>query len=217
MRWACERVVAFVAAGAATMLHGRGARCDPGAEPSYGRIEGDITLVFGAGGVIAPRGPRAEAELRLRYLESSGLFAAYEDGPLLGASSEPLRVLAVGLEVRPLFLFRWLEGLETRRARFDLALDSIGLELGAVFSQPSGAAFGSRPGAQVGLGVELPIAANATGAWIGLHGGLRWSDIALASGIVESPDDRGAYLAITLSWHHVVKVHVVDVGDRAPD
>jgi hypothetical protein len=145
------------------------------------------------------------------------LFAQYEDGSLLGASSEPTRVLTVGLEMRPLFLLRWLEGLETRRARLDLALDSIGLELGAVFSQPSGAAFGSRSGAQIGFGVELPIAANATGAWIGVHGGLRWSDSALASGTARSADDREAYLAVTLAWHQVVKAHVVDVGDRAPE
>jgi hypothetical protein len=217
MRWDSERVGLVVAAGAVIMLHARGARCDRGAESSYGRIDGDITLVFGAGGVIAPRGPRAEGELRLRYLESAGLFAQYEDGSLLGASSEPTRVLTVGLEMRPLFLLRWLEGLETRRARLDLALDSIGLELGAVFSQPSGAAFGSRSGAQIGLGVELPIAASATGAWIGVHGGLRWSDSALASGTARSADDREAYLAVTLAWHQVVKAHVVDVGDRAPE
>jgi len=214
MRWGSKCFVSLVVA--AGLVHGRDAKCADRVEPSYGRIDGDVTLVFAAGGVIADRGPRAEAELRLRYLESAGLFASYEDGPLVGASSKPPRVLAVGLELRPMFLFRWLEGLETDRARVDLALDSIGLELGVVFSQPSGAAFASRPGAQVGLGVELPIAANASGPWIGVHGGLRWSDTALASGVVQSVDDREAYLAITLAWHQVISAHVVDVGDRAP-
>jgi hypothetical protein len=66
MRWDSERVGLVVAAGAVIVLHVRGARCDRGAESSYGRIDGDITLVFGAGGVIAPRGPRAGGELRVR-------------------------------------------------------------------------------------------------------------------------------------------------------
>src|SRR5580658_3864218 len=104
-------------------------------EPTYGRVDGDISLVGGIGGVIAARAPRVGAELRVRYLESAGLFATYEDGATFGTDSEPARVFAGGLELRPVFLYRWLQGLEVRRARFDLTLDSIGLELGATLSQ----------------------------------------------------------------------------------
>ena len=46
-------------------------------DPSYGRVDGDITWVAGAGAVVAPRGPRPEAEMRLRYLETAGVFVAY--------------------------------------------------------------------------------------------------------------------------------------------
>src|SRR5215831_13531181 len=77
-------------------------------DPSYGRIDGDIDVVVGAGAVFAPRGPRGEAELRLRYLETAGVLVTFEDA--LGSSAEPARALTTGLELRPLFLARWLRG-----------------------------------------------------------------------------------------------------------
>jgi hypothetical protein len=190
------------------------ARADgSGVDPSYGRIEGDVTIVVAAGGVLASGGPRAEGEVRVRYLETAGLFASYEDGPIAGSSADPRRVLDAGFELRPLFLFRWLRGLETHEARFDLAVDSVGLELGATLPQPVGAAFAQRPGVEVGLGIELPVAATATGPWLGLHGGVRWSDDVLRSGVIHAAADREAFLAITLAWHQVVTTHAVDMGD----
>jgi hypothetical protein len=185
-------------------------------EPSYGRIDGDLSLVAGVGGVIAARAPRVGAELRVRYLESAGLFATYEDGASIGAASDPARVLAGGLELRPVFLYRWLEGLEARRARFDLTIDSIGLEIAATLAQPEGGAALDTVGLQVGLGVEVPIETSPTGLWIGLHGGLRWSADALAYGSVQNATDRAFFLAITIAWHQQVAAHVVDAGDRAP-
>jgi hypothetical protein len=212
-----SRLRAALPAIAAAGLLVRQASAAGGPDASYGRAVGDVTLVAGAGVVAAAQGPRAEAELRLRYLETAGVFASYEDGPLLGSAAEPLRVFAAGLEVRPLFLGRWLDGHETSGARLDLLVDSIGIELGAAFQQPSGGAFSSRPAAQVGLAIELPIFASATGPWIGLHGGMRWSDAALAGSSTGGPDDRSPYLAVTAAWHQVVLVHAVDVGDRPPD
>jgi hypothetical protein len=187
-----------------------------GVEPSYGRVQGDVTLVVGAGGALASGGPRAEGELRARYLESAGVFGTYEDGPIVGSSAGPRRVLTAGLELRPLFLFRWLRGYETRRERLDLTIDSIGLELGLAWQQPQVRPFEPTPGLQVGLGVEVPLLLEATGLWLALHGGLRWNDEALASGIVETHDQREAYLSVTLAWHQVVVAHIVDVGDAAP-
>lgn len=213
MRWASRGLASSVLA-AAWLGAAADARADGRPEPTYGRLEGDLTLVAGAGGVVAARGPRVEGELRLRYLESAGLFVSYEDG--VGSAAEPQRVLAAGLEVRPLFLFRWLRGHETRRAVFDLVLDSFGLEVGAAFAQPAGEGFASRAGVQVGLGIEVPLAARGSGPWLGLHGGLRWSDAALASGRADTADDRSAFLAITLAWHQIVAAHLVDVGDEAP-
>src|SRR5689334_5367748 len=75
-------------------------------DTSYGRIDGDVTLVVGAGAVVAARGPRATAEMRVRYLDTVGAFATYEDGPLVGSETDPRRVFATGLELRPFFLAR---------------------------------------------------------------------------------------------------------------
>ncbi len=184
-------------------------------DPSYGRINGDIEVVGGVGGVVAPRGLRAEAEARLRYLDSAGIFATIEDAGVLGSRSEPRTVMVAGLELRPLFLFRWLKGHETRRPWLDLAVDSIGLDLGAMFEQPSGQGFGARRGLEFGLGIELPLLTRASGPWMDVRGALRWSDAALGSG-VEGADDLQAVLEITIAWHQIFLAHVVDVADGPP-
>lgn len=207
--------VPAVAAGVLALRTGTASAYDDTVDPSYGRIDGDLDVALGAGAVIAPRGPRAQGEARLRYLETAGVFATYEDAGGFGSAAEPQRALALGLEIRPVFLFRWLKGHEVERAWFDLALDSIGLEMGAVFQQPSGREFASQRGIEVALGIELPLTERATGPWIGIRGGLRWSESALATGSTGTADDRQATLAITLAWHQVLAVHLVDVGDKA--
>ena len=186
-------------------------------DPTYGRIEGDVSIVPGVGVVAAPRGARFAAEFRVRYLESAGLFASYEDGPLLGWGGEPQRVVACGVEVRPLFVVRWLEGWELRRALYDLAVDSIGLEVGAAFTDPAGASFGRNPGLQVGLGFGVPLRGAASGPWIGAHFGIRWSDASLELGRASGADDRSLYLAVVFGYEQMFRAHVVDVGDRAPE
>ena len=181
-----------------------------------GRVSGDVCLVAGAGASVASRGARAEGELRLRYLETAGMFAAYEDAVASRSSSEPHRVLSGGFEFRPLFLYRWLRGFETRHGYADLTIDSLGLELGAFLSAPSGAPTVFSPGFQLGLGIEVPLVPTATGLWLGVHGGIRWGDRALAVGSTRDPDDRSAYLTLTAAWHQVLRTHIVDVTDEAP-
>jgi hypothetical protein len=178
-------------------------------DTTYGRIEGDVALSLGAGATIAPRGPRGAVDLRARYLDTAGLFVTYEDFGI-----DPRRVLATGFELRPLFLARWATGRHAQKGRLDLFIDSLGLELGLALAQPEGASFASRPGLQLGLGVELPVFERATGFWLGVHGGLRWSDRALGGNDIAGPSDRSAYLTISLSWHQVITTHAVDVGDR---
>jgi hypothetical protein len=212
-----DRAATVAGVAAALALPGATARADDGAfDPAHGRVDGDIGLVVGVGGAVAPRGPRAEAEVRLRYLETAGLFATYEAG-VLGSMSEPQRVFTGGLEIRPMFLFRWLKGHETGNARFDLAVDSVGLDLGAMVYEPQGTGLAWQGGFEVGLGVELPVLERATGPWIGVRGLLRWSEAALGSGVVSNADDRQAVLVVTLAWHQIVTWHVADLGDRAPE
>jgi hypothetical protein len=185
-------------------------------DASHGRIDGDISASAAIGATFGPGGPRAAADLRLRYLWTAGVFATYEDGPLFGSAAEPRRAFATGIELRPIFLARWLQGLESGNAYLDLTLDSIGLELGAVFVEPQGRPFGSRPGLQAGIGLQIPVLPHATGPVIGLHGGARWSDSTLAGHDVQSPTDRALFLLVTLGWQQVFGAHVVDLGDRAP-
>src|SRR4051812_22937377 len=106
MRVACF-VVAFV------MCVSSAAHAEGGSDTSHGRIDGDLSASAGLGATFGPRGPRAAADLRLRYLWTAGIYVTYEDGPLFGSAAEPRRVFGTGLELRPLFLARWLQGLDS--------------------------------------------------------------------------------------------------------
>jgi hypothetical protein len=184
-------------------------------DPSDGRLDGDINTGLGLGATFGPHSPRGAIDLRLRYLETVGLFATYEDA-LGDASVVPERLVAGGLELRPLFLARWGTGKEWGVRRADLLLDSFGLEIGG-FVDPSGAAGLRRyAGLQAGLGVEAPILASADGPWIALHAGLRWEGEAMTGIPTDTPPGRAGFLTITLSLHHVFAAHLVDWRDRAP-
>ncbi len=185
-------------------------------DATYGRIDGDVSVVGGLGATVGPGGARGTLDLRVRYLDSVGVYAAYEDAAVLSSGAEPKRVVSFGLELRPLFLARWLQDREFGSPRVDLAIDSFGLELGTFFAQPIGGSLGDKPGLQLGVGLELPVFARASGPWIGLHGGVRWSDAALGEGTVRGPSDRAAYLSVTLAWHQFFGTHAVDFDDRGP-
>lgn len=202
-------------AGALLLAAGPAAAADA-KDSAYGRVDGDLALAFGAGATLGPRAPRATADLRFRYMQTAGIFGTYEDGPLVGSAAEPRRAVAAGVELRPLFLARWLRGWESGKPYLDLTIDSLALELGAVFVQPEGARVGAKPGLQAGLGLEVPFFPRASGLFLGLHGGVRWSDTVLGGSAVTGPSDRALYLAISVSWQQIFGAHVVDVGDTAP-
>jgi hypothetical protein len=185
-------------------------------DPSYGRLDADVTVAPGLGFEAGPRGPRLLAELRARYLHTVGVFAVYEDGPALASQADPARVLSFGAELRPVFLARYLQDLETQRAWLDLVVDSFGLEVGAVFAERAGGPVDSHPGLEVGFGVGVPVVLRACGPWLGVHAGLRWSDVALETGSLRGPEDRAFYFALTLAYEQLITTHIVDVGDRAP-
>jgi hypothetical protein len=212
-----EPTAAALAVVASGLLLSRPSMAQGVVDSTYGRISGDVCLAAGAGAAIASRGARAEGELRVRYLEVVGAFASYEDAILSSASSDPRRVLSGGFELRPLFLYRWLRGLETQRGYVDLTIDSVGLELGAFLSAPRTSPGDFRPGVQLGLGLEVPVQARATGLWVGLHGGVRWADQPPSAALAGGPDAREAYLTITLAWHQMVLTHIVDVSDARPE
>lgn len=183
-------------------------------DTSYGRIDGDLSFGAGLGSAFGPRGPRAAVDLRLRYLWTAGLFFTYEDGPIWSSSAEPRRAFAAGIEIRPFFLARWANGYETGNPWLDLSIDSLGLELGAVFVEPAGRSFGKNPGLQAGIGFQIPVLGRATGPQIGVHMGGRWSTASLAGDTINAAGDRSAYLLLTVAWQQVFGAHIVDLGDR---
>lgn len=217
MRSAFEHAAAALAVLASSVLVTHASMAQGVVDPTYGRVSGDVGLAAGVGAALGSRGGRADGELRVRYLDAVGAFATYEDSVLSSASSDPRRVLSGGFELRPLFLYRWLRGVETRHGYVDLTLDSLGLELGAFLSAPSISPAYFRPGFELGLGLEVPVQAQATGLWVGLHGGIRWADQPSGVALAGGPDARAAYLAITLAWHQIVRTHLVDVSDGRPE
>lgn len=184
-------------------------------DTSYGRLEGDLSFGAGVGSAFSPRGPRAAIDLRLRYLWTAGLFFTYEDGPFWSSNAEPRRAFAMGIELKPFFLARWANGYETGNPWIDLSIDSLGLELGAVFVEPKGRAFGKNPGLQAGIGFQIPVLGRATGPQIGVHAGGRWSTASLSGDTINAAGDRSAYLLLTIAWQQAFGAHIVDLGDPA--
>lgn len=119
---------------------------------AYGRLEGDLTLEAALGGGVAFEGEQilgaGTLELRARYIDVAGLFAGFELRPE-GAS----RVL-LGVDVRPLFLARFLLNATFGDRYWDVLFDSIGIDLGVAIlplDERVGAALA------VGFGLDVPI------------------------------------------------------------
>lgn len=182
-------------------------------DATYGRIEGDLAIRAGAGATFGPRAPRGVVDLRLRYLQSAGFFVTYEEG--FGGSS-PNRLLATGIELRPLFLGRWLQGLEFGKAYPDLFLDSFAFEVGAFFASPDGGAFGDRYGLQFGGALEFPFFPRASGLFLSAHAGVRWDRTTLGYRDPVTADERAIYVSILLTWQQIFGTNTVDLGDETP-
>jgi hypothetical protein len=102
-------------------------------------------------------------DLRARYLDVIGLAVSPEwnFGGQKGA-------IAIVLDLRPLFIARFLSNAYFGRAWIDLLLDSIGAELGSWLG-PSDHRFGA--GLLLGIGVEAPLyPGESTGLWLRLAG-----------------------------------------------
>lgn len=173
-------------------------------DTTYGRIEGAVEISPGLGATLASYGARPTFELRGRYLSMAGAFLTYEEG--FAKTLDPRRVVATGVEVRPLFFARWLRGQEIGQATLDLFIDSFSLELGAFFAEPSGQRFGARMGLQAGFGLELPLFGHAEGLFLTAHGGGRFSDQWASSEPAPSAIERAAFVTFGLAWHELIEV-----------
>jgi hypothetical protein len=180
-------------------------------DTSYGRIDGDSALVASIGAAFDVRGVRGSVDVRYRYLQSVGLFLTYEEG--FGAGSEPVRLGVAGLELRPVFLARFLQGSEIGKARLDLLIDSIAIELGPFVGQPYKGSFGDTVGLSLGFGVELPLLPQANGPFIAVRAALRWSREALSAADTTTVDQRAFVVTVAFGWQGILGTHAVDLGD----
>ena len=180
-------------------------------DATYGRIDGDSALAFSAGAAFDVRGVRGSVDLRYRYLQTAGIFATYEEG--FGAGAEPARLVLGGLELRPLFLGRWLQGLETFHPRLDILLDSFAIEVGGFAGQKAGGNFGDAAGLSFGIGLELPLLPRANGPFIGVRAAVRWSREALSAADTTTVDVRAFVVTVAIGWQALFGSHVVDLGD----
>jgi hypothetical protein len=127
-------------------------------------MSGDLILSAGLGGALASaHGHRAAVDLRARYLDSLGIVVSPEWTP-----SGRNGAVAVALEIRPLFLARFLRNAYSGRAWDDLTLDSLGVEIGSwlgPFDKGFGAAF------LLATGVEMPFSERGDrGFWVRIAG-----------------------------------------------
>jgi hypothetical protein len=122
----------------------------------YGRFAGDLWLGAGLGGGVlaAPGGARDAGvlELRARYLDSVGPFLFAQGSGLLVADAS--WQLGGGVEIRPLFLARFLTARSLGNAWLDVLVDSLGLELGVA---ATGLEARTRAALVVGGGLEIPL------------------------------------------------------------
>ena len=176
------------------------------ADASYGRLDGDSAMAVSAGATFDVRGVRASLDVRYRYIQTVGVFVTYEEG--FNAGAEPVRLGVAGFELRPLFLGRYLEGLETSHPRLDMLLDSFALEVGAFVGEPAARNFGDVAGLSFGVGFELPLLPRASGPFIALRGGVRWSREALSAATPATIDVIACVLNVAVGWQAIFGGHI---------
>jgi hypothetical protein len=205
--------------GAACLLAPCVARADDGdvtnADGSYGRIEGDLLFIgeFAAG--LGAGGPQFETHLSLLYLSTAGGYARYCES-FENDEAAYARMIAFGLELKPLFLGRYALDFEKGPPHLDLFVDSLTLLVGATWESPTRAEFETYPGIELGIGIEVPFLPQASGPYVGLTALARWGPNEIAGTSDRDFLERGSMLLFSLSWHQVFDANLVDFRDPPP-
>ncbi|HEY6081010.1 MAG TPA: hypothetical protein VIW29_19480 [Polyangiaceae bacterium] len=147
----------------------------PGNDGVYGRMDGSMAWAAALGAELEDGEPRASLRASAHYLWVAGGYLRYAEGFGSG-SARPLRALSLGADLRPLFLPRFARDLEQGPALLDLTLDSLSLTAGAYFAQPRSGSFGEERGFELGLGLGVPLLAQAAGPWLQLRAERRIAD-----------------------------------------
>jgi hypothetical protein len=168
---------------------GRSAASDDGV---YGRFDGDLDLGLALGAEFGSAGNAAPA-LRgsAHYFSIAGVYAS---GRIKAGDESAPSLFGLGVDLRPLFVPRWVKGYQTGCALFDLTLDSLSLSLGAFWAGTAAHSPEARHGFDAQLGFGIPLLARAAGPWLEARGALRYPDGAR----------REEALFVSLSWHGFV-------------
>jgi len=173
----------------------------------WGRFGSDLVLSVGANAGVGlgdpsllARGSSAAAfsldvELRLRVIDTAGIVIAPAWRPD-GASR-----LVAAIDLRPVFLARFLFGATSGDRYWDLFFDSFGVELGATIFAPEGRVAVAWA---VGFGCDIPlwVPPEVTGA-VALRLGARWTGGGTADvwGPNRSVDDWTIHAGLLVRFH----------------
>lgn len=197
--WLVHLRVAWVLASA-LLLAPRLAAHSPSASDSdgvYGRFSGNTDLSLKLGGLISDSRLAGSVGASAHYYSLLGVTGDYSES--LVADAAHTRSVSLGTELRPLFLPRWILGLERGPAWLDLTLDSTCVGFGAYFTD-AGTEREDTRGVWLSFGVGAPVLNQAAGPWLELRFVRRFPDHDALGG-----DPRNA-LMFYLSWHHVMQV-----------
>lgn len=137
----------------------------------YGRFDGDLVLGINAGARFAPDHGYGGL-LSLHDFSTVGFVAAFVVNPDDDAAEKSS--LSVELDLRPLFLPRWLLDLEQGPAWLDLFIDSLSLGFGGYWATPDGGDLGDSSGLVGSVGIGLPLSGSADGFWLRARGSRRF-------------------------------------------
>lgn len=178
------------------------------ADGAYGRIDGDMAAQIDAGaGVIGNRAV-VLATGTMRYLQTAGLYTTFAH-----QLTEPHHVRdeapwswSAGVELRPLFMPRFLSNMQSETPVLDLFVDSFSMRFGLVASHLGPMA--QHPGFEAAIAIGLPLTKRANGPWLTTSAAMRWSQ----HGMDERDHAYGMW-CLTIGWQSVFSAGIVDAGD----
>jgi hypothetical protein len=164
----------------------------------YGRFDGLFDIGLELGAAFDSSATSGAALASIHYMYMAGVYAGYADA-FGGDAAARARTVSFGVDMRPAFIPRWSNNLQSGSSLTDLVIDSISFGVGAYFAQPQGGSLGDRKGLELSLGVGIPLMGRVDGAWLGARGYLRWDD----PGVSSAPPAEVVGLA-TLGFHFMV-------------
>lgn len=180
------------------------------ADGAYGRLDGDTAIQFDVGAGADDGREGAVAAIALRYLQTAGAYNTWFVHPR--DDNETIWISSFGIELRPLFLPRFFQDMQSGPAAADLMLDSLSLRLGAVTANDG--PFSNGLGFESGLAIGVPLTSQASGPWLSTSGMLRWSHVRMGGS--PSDQDRTFSWTLTLGWQEIFRLGIVDLGDTKP-